>query len=87
MLTIIIYTTEVCPRCNILKKYFDSKNISYKEEDMASVDSLTELAMNNIFTNAAPVLKIGDDFFTSDKLFKEMNVNESLIESYIESNK
>ncbi len=64
-------------------KYFDSKNISYKEEDMSSVDSLTELAMNNIFTNEAPVLRINDDFFTSRKVFKGMEVDESFIESHL----
>ncbi len=28
---ITIYTTETCPKCKILKKKLDSKNIEYKE--------------------------------------------------------
>lgn len=28
---VTIYTTETCPKCKILKKKLDSKNIEYKE--------------------------------------------------------
>lgn len=83
MKDIVIYTTEVCPRCKILKKYFDSKNIVYTEEDMSSAESLTELAMNNIFTNTAPVLKIDEKFFTSKEIFVETRINESALAPYI----
>ena len=48
---------------------------------MGSPESLTELAMNNIFTNTAPVLRIGDAFLTHKDLFSGTEINEDAIRS------
>lgn len=81
MSDITIYTTTVCPKCKLLKEYFAQNGISYEEADMGSPESLTELAMNNIFTNAAPVLRIGDAFLTHKDLFSGTEINEDAIRS------
>jgi Glutaredoxin and related proteins len=76
---IIIYTTDVCPKCKLLKGYFQSKEIAYEEMNMGTPDALTELAMNNIFTNVAPVLQIDDTFLTHKEIFSGTEVNEDQI--------
>ena len=76
---IIIYTTDVCPKCKILKGYFQSKSVAYEEMDMGTPAALTELAMNNIFTNVAPVLQINDRFMTYKEIFSGNQVNEEQI--------
>jgi Glutaredoxin and related proteins len=83
MSKIIIYTTDVCPKCKILKKYFQSKEIAYEEMNMGTPDALTELAVNNIFTNVAPVLQIDDTFLTHKEIFSGTEVNEEQISSLI----
>ena len=79
MSKIIIYTTDVCPKCKILKSYFQSKNVAYEEMNMATPAALTELAMNNIFTNVAPVLQIDDRFLTHAEIFSGNAVDEERI--------
>ncbi|MDY0267363.1 MAG: NrdH-redoxin [Methanimicrococcus sp.] len=83
MSKIIIYTTEICPKCKILKGFFQSKEISYEEMDMGTPDALTELAVNNIFTNVAPVLQIDETFLTHKDIFEGAAVKEEKITALI----
>jgi len=76
---IIIYTTDVCPKCKILKGFFQSKNVTYEEMNMGTPDALTELAMNNIFTNVAPVLQIDNTFLTYKEIFEGNTVKEEIM--------
>ena len=46
---------------------------------MLDIDSLTELAYNNIFTNTAPILQINNNFYTDDLLFNGESINEEFI--------
>ncbi|HWQ65647.1 MAG TPA: glutaredoxin domain-containing protein [Methanospirillum sp.] len=76
----IIYTLEFCPRCDLLKEFLNSQNIGFTEADMSDADALTELRMNGIFVQEAPVLQIGEQFLTTKELFGGSDtVNESAI--------
>jgi Glutaredoxin and related proteins len=79
MSKIIIYTTDVCPKCKLLKGFFQSKEIAYEEMNMGTPDALTELAMNNIFTNVAPVLQVDETFLTYKEIFTGTEVNADKI--------
>ncbi|WNY23674.1 hypothetical protein MmiHf6_09870 [Methanimicrococcus hongohii] len=83
MSKIIIYTTDVCPKCKILKGFFRSNNVAYEEMDMTTPAALTELAVNNIFTNVAPVLQIDDKFLTYKDIFEGTAVKEEQIMTLI----
>lgn len=48
-----IYTTDTCPRCKVLKKKLEQKNIKFNE-----VNDIEQLRLLNI--DAVPVLDIGD---------------------------
>lgn len=80
---VIIYTTDVCPKCKILKGFFQSQNVAYEEADMSTPEALTELAVNNIFTNVAPVLQIDDKFLTYKEIFEGTAVKEEHIMTLI----
>lgn len=76
---IIVYTLENCTKCILLKNFLNKKKIIYKEKNMLDIDSLTELAYNNIFTNTAPILQINNNFYTDDLLFNGESINEEFI--------
>ncbi len=66
---LIVYTLEHCPNCELLKTYLKNGGFSYAERDLSTAESLTELRVNGVFVNEAPVLQKSDDFFTSADLF------------------
>ncbi len=76
----IVYTLDFCPRCEILKEYLASRNIEFSIADMSSATSLTELRVNGVFVQEAPVLQKDKTFLTTRELFGGSDkVNESVI--------
>lgn len=75
----IVYTLEFCPRCEILKDFLSAHQISYAVADMSSAKALTELRVNGVFVQEAPVLQAGKKFLTSKDLFSGDTVNEEQI--------
>jgi len=69
-----IYTLELCPNCELLKEYLHGHNIPFIEKDMSTAESLTELRINGVFVNEAPVLQNGSTFLTSPDLFSKGQV-------------
>ncbi len=64
-----IYTLEQCPNCEILKEFLKKQGIDFSEEDMSTAASLTELRVNGVFVNEAPVLRNGKKFLVHRDLF------------------
>jgi glutaredoxin len=67
---LIVYTLEHCPNCDILKGFLKKSGYKFIEHDLSTAESLTELRMNGIFVNEAPVLQKSSDFFTSADIFR-----------------
>lgn len=65
----VIYSTEACSKCEMLKRALKEKGIDFQIVDMATPEALTELRINGVFTLAAPVLQAGNMFYTTDDLF------------------
>jgi len=65
----IVYSTKACPKCEQLKKLLINSDIHFENIDMATPEALTELRINGVFTLSAPVLQVGDSFYTTDDLF------------------
>ncbi len=82
---LIIYTLENCPNCEVLKEYMGAAGIRYIEKDLSTAESLTELRINGVFVQEAPVL--GRDaaapadtrFFTSSDLFAGGRLQEKKV--------
>ena len=66
---LIVYTLEHCPNCELLKGFLKKGGYSYTERDLSTAEALTELRVNGVFVNEAPVFQRGEDFFTSADLF------------------
>ena len=67
--TLVVYTLENCPNCEMLKDYLGSRKVPFLEKDMSSAESLTDLRVNGCFAMEAPVLRKNDLFLTSVDLF------------------
>ncbi len=83
MQDIQIYSTSNCPNCRVLKQLLNKKNVQYKEVDMATPAALTELRMNGVFTMTAPVLQVGNMFYTYKELFNQDKIDISKLESLL----
>jgi glutaredoxin len=66
---LILYTLECCPNCDILKGFLKKTGYTFMERDLATAESLTELRLNGVFVNEAPVLQKNSDFYTSADIF------------------
>ena len=80
---LIVYSLEFCPHCEILKTFLKKGGLSFDERDLSSAESLTELRLNGVFVNEAPVLQSGEDFYTSADLFPEGNLDEEHLSSLL----
>lgn len=76
---VIVYSTEVCPKCMKLKKVLKENGVEYKEERMDTTENIAELRFNGVFTNNAPVLAIGEDFYIHSDLFDGSVVNTEFV--------
>lgn len=74
-----VYCLEFCPHCEILKDYLDGAGIAYNILDLSTPEALTELRMNGVFVQEAPVLQIKKTFLTSADLFVDGVLREDLI--------
>ena len=68
---VTVYSTKVCPRCKVLKKFLESIEVEYGVMDMSLPEALTELRMNGVFTLEAPVLQVDDDFYIGADMFDD----------------
>jgi glutaredoxin len=81
---LVIYTLEFCPNCELLKGYLTRRGIPYVERDMQTPASLTELRVNGVFVQEAPVLQHQSSFLTSRDLFFSGIVREDQVNRLIE---
>ena len=81
---LVVYTLECCPNCDKLKGFLKAQGFTYLERDLSTAESLTELRLNGVFVNEAPVLQNGDEFLTTNELFASGNVNEAEVRKFVE---
>lgn len=80
---ITIYSTKICPNCQILKQILKDSEIPYDEMDMNTPAALTELTMNSVFTMSAPVLQIRNRFYTTSDMFSGDTIDRRKVEDII----
>jgi len=80
---LIVYTLEFCPHCDTLKGFLKQEGHAFAERDLSTAESLTELRLNGVFVNEAPVLQNGEDFYTSADLFPSGSLNEARIKKLL----
>jgi glutaredoxin len=80
---LIVYTLESCPHCVMLKNSIKRGGHTFSERDLSTAESLTELRVNGVFVNEAPVLQRGDDFYTTDDLFPGGTMDEKKLRAIL----
>jgi glutaredoxin len=83
---ISVYSMKFCPNCKILKQLLERENIQYKEINMATPEAMTELRINSIFTMSAPVLQIGNKFYTTKELCKQDIIDQDKVIELLKEN-
>jgi len=73
---LIVYSLETCPHCEMLKKSLKKGGYKYSERDLSTAEALTELRINGVFVNEAPVLQRGEEFYTTADLFPTGELDE-----------
>ena len=86
MSEIIVYTTKICPNCKTLKQILKESGVVFSETDMTTPAALTELAMNNVFTMSAPVLRVQDNFYTVNEIMDGDFVDRQRVEILVNLN-
>jgi len=66
---IIVYTSNGCSKCVVLKQWLQTKNKKFEERSLENVDVMTDLIMRNLVILSAPVLEVGGAVLTEDQIF------------------
>lgn len=74
-----VYTTSVCPRCKMLKRFLSEKGVEFTEESLEQPETVAELRINGVFVMEAPVLQVDDTYYTPEELFEDEVLNEQLV--------
>jgi glutaredoxin len=65
-----VFSTPACPKCEQLKTGLKRAGLEFESLNMATPEALTELRINGVFSLAAPVLQVGERFYTVQDLFE-----------------
>ncbi len=85
-MTVRVYTTSVCPRCKALKRFLTEQNVSFSEGSLEEPEAVVELRINGVFVMEAPVLQVGESYYTSEELFvDDGGLNHELVRKAVES--
>ena len=76
---IIEYRLEFCPLCDLLSETLKSLDIKFEIRNMQDSESIADLLVDGVFTQNAPVLKIGNDYFYDEMLIKNGKVVDAVI--------
>lgn len=73
---VTVYSLPVCPNCNLLNELLKRWGVTHKEESLDTPAARTKLLMHAVFTAVAPVLQVGEKFYTYDTLFPNNTLDE-----------
>ncbi len=81
---ITVYSLDLCPNCEILKEFLREKGLSFSERDLSTAEALAELRINGVFVREAPVLRCGDRFLVSARMFSASGLDTDTVLSFLE---
>lgn len=80
---LIVYSLETCPHCEMLKRALKKGGYTFSERDLSTAEALTELRVNGVFVNEAPVLQRGEEFYTTADLFPTGMLDEKKLQAIL----
>jgi glutaredoxin len=75
---IVIYTTNGCTRCDMLKKWLKNRDAIFEEKNLEDLDVMSDLVMRNFVVLSAPAVEVGGTVYTENQIFE----NNGLISPY-----
>jgi len=66
---IIVYTSNGCHKCSVLKEWLKTTNRQFEERDLENVEVIAELVMKNVVVLSAPVVEVKNTIYTEDAFF------------------
>jgi len=66
---IIVYTSNGCHKCSVLKDWLKTANREFEERDLEDVGVMAELVMRNVVVLSAPVVEVDTTVYTEDQFF------------------
>lgn len=67
---IVVYTSNGCHKCSVLKEWLRTSNRSYEERSLENVDVMTDLVMKNFVVLSAPALEVDDSLHSETEFFE-----------------
>ena len=81
---IIVYTSNGCPKCALLKEWLKDKNADFEEKSIEDINVMTELVMRNLVVMSAPALEVEEAFYTEDQIFNGDSLADTKILEILE---
>jgi len=66
---IILYTSNGCHKCLVLKEWLKTANRQFEERDLEDVEVMAKLVMRNVVVLSAPVVEVDETVYTEDQFF------------------
>ena len=67
---LVVYTTNGCTRCDLLKKWLKNKDTVFEEKNLEDSDVMTDLVMRNFVVMSAPAIEINGEVYTDTQIFE-----------------
>jgi glutaredoxin len=67
---VVVYTTNGCTRCKMLKKWLKNKDTNFVEKDLEDSEVMTDLVMRNFVVLSAPAVEVEGTVYTENQIFE-----------------
>ena len=67
---IVVYTTNGCTRCDMLKKWLKNKDAVFEEKNLDDSEVMADLVMRNFVVLAAPAIEVEGTVYTENQIFE-----------------
>jgi glutaredoxin len=83
---IVVYTSNGCQKCILLKDWLKTANRSYEERSLENVDIMTELVMRDIVVLSAPVLEVDSSVYSETEFFEGNSLSVGRLQEILGGN-
>ena len=84
LLVCVVYSSSVCPRCEVLKQYLQNHKIEHTVRMVEEPDAQVDALMLSIYST--PALVIGNNVLHQSNLFPNNHLDESNLIEFLRSN-
>lgn len=68
--SIVVYTTNGCTRCDMIKKWLKNKDADFVEKNLENSEVMAELVMRNFVILSAPAVEVEGTIYTDSQIFE-----------------